>query len=213
MSNEIDYERIIEIPRYSMYGKALQGSNRSPRLAWCIYKANPRISVFLNNGLEGASGIIPAPMNANIMTDMLNHLEYIADGKETNYVNKCYTSTYDEQGNSSVSQEKKLLSIITLGKTEQGIVYIGVEAEGKPKLRFDFTMSDYHEVLANGQPLTESEASAAMARAAAMNLKKIYPILIARTPTSALKAQTPATAATAKSGSSFGDDFSNDITF
>lgn len=214
MAEQIDYERMVEIPRYSLFGKPVEGSNRSPRMTWCIYKGNPRVTAFLNNNQDGAKGVISAPMNPDIMTNMLMVLEEMANGQhEKPYVNKCYTSKRDDSGNTSVSSEKILLSTLTIGRTDNGIIYIGLEAEGKPKVRFDFGVSDYHEIFVNGAPLTAGAASAAMAISASRNLREIYTSLIAATPLSALRTQTNLSSPQASKATSTFDDFSNDVTF
>lgn len=174
-------DRIIEIDRLALYAPALEGDTRSPRLAWCIYKGNPRLTVFTNTKTDSvSSGIIPAPMDPRTFFAFLEALRACANG-EPGKKGKvtCLTSNRDDNGNGSATGEKVLLSEIVYGKDDQGIVWISVIAKDRPRIKFEHHISDYHEIFhGDGTPLSKSESSAAHAIATIDLAKEIYSEMI-----------------------------------
>lgn len=177
-------DRIIEIPRMSMFTKPLQGSNRSPRLSWCCLRGNPRITVFLNgpDSLPN-KGIISSPMDPTAMEDLLACINKVAESEPGNkpYRMTCWTSPRVDKGNSAVAAEKVLLSEVIIGRDDKGIVWISCQAKDMPKVKFEFRLSDYHEMFIGDQPMSEGEASALHAKSFTKILSTIYPKLIAET--------------------------------
>jgi hypothetical protein len=58
------------------------------------------------------------------------------------------------------------LSDTWIGKDDNGIIWISVVAENRPKIKFEFRISDFHKLFhGNGTALTEAEASELQARA------------------------------------------------
>ncbi len=207
------YNKTIEIPRSRMFGNPMPGSNRSPQLAWCIYKANPRISVFVNGPQDTAGkGIISAPMDPTTMMVLLDDMLKIADGPNgVSDKMTCFT-TSRETGNGAGAPEKILLSEVHYGKDENGIVWIGLVAKDQPKIRFPFRMSDWHELYFGDQPATEASASVARAKGAIGLLKKAYPIYIADIELSVLNRMAAEQRQQPRSKSA-GSSFDDDITF
>lgn len=203
-------DSIKEIPRARMFGTPLQGSNRSPQLAWSIWRGNPRITVFINGPREmTGKGIISAPMDPVTMYILLDRLMMIADGPDgvRDYIT-CYTTPKTDAGNGAAAPEKILLSEIHFGKDDKGIVWISLQDKEHPKIKFEYRMSDWHEIFINGQQATESVASVLRAKAAVKVLAEIYPKLIAETD----MAVVTAAIASQKVKATF-ESFEDDVTF
>lgn len=171
-------EPIIEYAKYGIFAKPLQGSNRSPRLAWGSLKGNPRMTVFTNTPSDTVnSGIIYAGFNPETMFELLDAFKYIIDNgiKSSKVRIKNYTIARDATGNGAATGEKKLLCEAIAGKDERGINYVSLIAEDRPKIKFEFRISDFHEIFHNdGTPYSEEEASDAQAKAAIKGLTEIY---------------------------------------
>lgn len=174
-------DRIIEIDRLSLFAPALEGETRSPRLAWCIYKGNPRLTVFTNTKSDSVSnGVISAPMDPRTFFTFLERLKQLADGEPGKKGKiSCMTTGRDENGNGSATGEKVLLSELVYGKDDQGIVWISIVAKDRPRIKFEHHISDFHEIFhGDGSPCSKSESSVAHAKATIRLAEEIYPMLI-----------------------------------
>lgn len=172
--NQADKPKIEEFYKFSMFTPAPGAEGKRSRLAWSIRDGSPRISVFTNipNDTQ-QKGIISAPMNPETFFAFLNMFEKICTG-DNNYKMKldCFTAYKDKDGN---MQEKTLLSEVWFGKDEQGICWISLLAPNRPKIRFNFFISDFHRFFKqDGNPLNENESSMLQAKATISCLRGIY---------------------------------------
>lgn len=206
-------DKIIEIPRTRMFGKPVQGANRSPQLAWCIWRANPRITVFINGPQDQAGkGVISAPMDPTTMYVLLDDILKIIDGPNGSHEHMTCWTTAKNDNNSAVAAEKILLSEVHYGKDDKGIVWISIQAKDQPKIRFDYRMSDWHELFIDGQPASESTSSMKRARGAIKLLKEVYPQLVAKTDATAINQLQTAQRDKQKVTKTF-ENFDDDVTF
>ena len=206
-------DSIKEISRMRMFGKPVSGSNRSPQLAWGIWRANPRITVFINGPQDQAGkGIISAPMDPITMMTLLDDIIVVANGPNGVHESVSCWTTAKSDNNNAVAAEKVLLSEVHYGKDDKGIVWISVQAKDQPKVRFDYRMADWHEMFIDGQAATESTASAKRAKSAMEILKIVYPTLIAAADTTAINQMQAAARDTQKVKKTF-ENFDDDVTF
>ncbi len=166
--------KIESFERYSMY--APTDRPRKPKLSWAIRDGNPRVSVFTNDPNDTTNkGIITAPMDPITFMDLLDMLKKVAHSAPDSdpvYLD-CRTSARDENG--KPTGDIVPLSQVWMGKDKDGIVWISVFADGRPRIKFPFTMSPYHGIYkSNGTSLTPAEGSVLTAMSTAAVLDKIY---------------------------------------
>lgn len=137
---------IQELDRFSIWAKnpIADPNARQCRMAFGFFRSNPRISVFTNDPADTEkSGVIPAPMDPKSFFTFLTAFEEICkgpNGKKSHVEN--YTRYRDQAGNYG---DKVLLSKLLWGKDENGICWLSVIAENRPKLKFEILPSDFHK--------------------------------------------------------------------
>lgn len=165
---------VNELDRWSMFTPAPGVENRNSKLSWCIRAGNPRITVYtqIPTDQDKGYGMINAPMDPATFLSFLSTLEAVAlSPTPIKYQLKCETSRKDADGVSS----KFLLSTVMYGKGEDGIIWLSVIAEDRPKIVFNFTISNYHVFsISDRGPLTASEASKLQTLTVVKALTSIY---------------------------------------
>jgi len=164
--------RINEVERYSMFSEARESGKRA-RLAWCIRAGNPRISVYTNDPADTVGkGIIPAPMNPETFFLFLSQLEQVCDMPNgTKFKLENQTSNKDESGVS----KKIHLSDLYFGKDNEGVIWLSLQAPGRPKIKFSYAMSDYHMLCdGEGRPLGKAVVSQLLCKSCVQSLRNIY---------------------------------------
>lgn len=171
--------QVEELANFVMFGdKPIDGATRVPRLAFAHRAGKPRITVFTNSPNDTVSfGMISAPMDPNTFFTLLELISTIADGPNDNkYKVENYTGVYNEGVSTG---EKQLLSETFVGKDADGVMWICVASGARPKIKFEFTISDYHKIFkATGEPLTKAEASVRSAKGTVKALQKIFAIIV-----------------------------------
>lgn len=143
---EIERPLIQELDRFSLWAKnpSADPTARQSRLAFGTFRNNPRISVFTNDPADTEkSGVIPAPMDPVTFFTFLTNFEEICKGpvgKKGSLDN--YTKYKDEQG---IYGDKILLSKTIYGKDEDGICWLSIIANNRPKIKFEYIPSDFHK--------------------------------------------------------------------
>lgn len=110
------------------------------RLVFSFRDGNPRIVVY--TGVTGKDGIINFPSDVPTMTYIVSVLKEIAAGAPgEKQAIQSLTTLYV---NDKPTQEKKLVSTLHIGKSKEGLVYLCLVAEDKPKIVFTIKSSIYH---------------------------------------------------------------------
>lgn len=162
----------IEIVRLAMYTPAPDTPGKNSKLAWCVRDGHPRLTTFTNVADDKVQGgAINAPMDVRTFEALMMRLEAIAKGPN----GKRDKITCDTNRKTDKGMEKIHLSDVVFGKDDNGIVWIIIVAEGRPKVKFEFTMSRFHEIIADGQPLSASEASVMATLGHLRAAQAIYP--------------------------------------
>lgn len=101
---------------------------------------NPRFTVY--TGVNGKEGIITWPCDTVNFVATLNKLKDIANGENGNkIIVDSLTSVYVDN---KITNDKRILSKLVIGKSNEGICYITIIEENKPKIIFEFKSSPYH---------------------------------------------------------------------
>ncbi|MDD2819156.1 MAG: hypothetical protein PHN51_10255 [Candidatus Nanopelagicales bacterium] len=122
---------------------------------------NPRFTV--NTGIQGREGMITFPMDIPHFVMVMTMLVDLAEkGQPGDRVP--ITSEATAWENNKPTDRKEIKALLTMGITGEGIVYIGLTANEKPKIVFPFKPSKYHEVRDGNKPVDQSVVSRTMAK-------------------------------------------------
>lgn len=151
--------KIVDFSRLSLYTSTPGVEGKRSRMSFGARDGNPRITVFTNDPRDTiAKGVISAAMNPETFMVFVNRFKNIV--RSTTEVKDridCYGSRWE---NNKKVEDRVLLSTIWFGRDAEGIIWISVVADGRPKIRFDFRMSDWHHVYVDGKQIDEATASA-----------------------------------------------------
>ncbi len=144
------------------------------RLRFGIYNNNPRVIVYTNDKNDKADyGKITAaldPFIFNQLTTLIARVANSAEPVEFGIENKGY-----EFKNGERSKDLMVLTTLRVGKDSNGVVWLMVEKNNRPKIRFDFGFNIYHVIThADGSPLSHADASKLGALATAKTLESVY---------------------------------------
>ncbi len=173
--------------KFKMYAKA-QGENKVSVLSWGCRDGNPRIDISTNieSDKVNKSGMISAAFNPETFFILLDYLRNLYDApNDTAYKFECKTTTALPEGGRS---EPFVASSVWVGKDNEGKVWISVLVENRPKIKFIFMISNYHNIHEKGKgPISEEHASRLQARVCANMLENAYYKLISDFTTSESK--------------------------
>lgn len=128
---------------------------------------NPRIVVNTNDPADEGNnyGRISANMDLPAFVALLKILDtLIKSPSENKYSIQCLGHTFFK---GQRSQEKKILATVWVGRDKEGVLWISVTSENRPKIKFPFgPAGGYHSLHhADGSPCTASEVSEFYAKA------------------------------------------------
>lgn len=145
-------------------------------LTWSSRNGYPRITVFTENKVKQETfdfnRMINAPLDYTTLNTFIGMFEKVIAGeKDKSYKIDCFNLKYV---NNERTNEKYLQASITIGKNKDGVVFLAVVAEGKPKISFELNYTTFFKVYKDGEPITDrSELSCLYAAGYLRTLKKI----------------------------------------
>lgn len=162
---------VIELDKFAMF-MPVQNNQRA-RLNWGIFRGNPRITVFPNTPDDTVKAPIVAAFSPEEFGIFIKMFEKIIEGPNGVKAKvDCYGSRRTEDGKPG---ELFLRSELFYGKDEDGICWISVIDGNRPKIKFEFRVSEYHKFYKpNGELLTESEGSCLRALSTIHGLRDVY---------------------------------------
>lgn len=161
-----------ELEKFQMFTDAPGTPGKRSRLVWSSFRGNPRITVFTGVQGDTGKGVINAPMNPETFDIAMAKLIAMAnDPKEDRMKVECFTTLKGSDGQRS--QERVKLSDFIFGRDANGIMWLSVVAENRPKIKFEFHVSDFHKLYGkDGNQFTAADASSLQAIAAASAVQK-----------------------------------------
>jgi hypothetical protein len=146
---------IRELAKFNMYTPAPNTPGKMSRLAWCSKDSNPLLTVF--TGVAGdtqGKGVMSLWMTPELFLNFVNRAVEFCVNKETGrFIIESFQR--DKDSNTLTPREQ-----LVFGKTPEGIVYIAVTLEGRPKIKFDFQMGERYRFLKDdGSYLSPEELS------------------------------------------------------
>lgn len=155
-----------------LLGPEQEGSRRPPALAVSVIRNQPRIDVFTNIPNDQDNGRISAAMDTLTMHALLEEIERLADGEPDNVIKV--------ENRTGRPGETRIVSYTYTGKDKEGRMFISVTAEGRPKIKFTFLPSQYHNFAhRDGTPYSEAELSVVYAKSWAKTMRNLLgPVLV-----------------------------------
>lgn len=146
-------ETILSSKKFALYGKPSAGGKGPPKLSFDVYRGNPSITVFPNDPNDQEQGkpirAAMAPRIWGAFVEFYMSILELPAGEHRQFLNY--------QGHPS----KTFVDTTTvMGKTAEGVVYIGITKKGRPAKKFDILNTVYSDIAdGNGNPLPEGEKS------------------------------------------------------
>jgi hypothetical protein len=134
------YQTYYDVSRFVLWADNPAEEGKRSRFVLSFRDGNPRFVVY--TGGLGKEGIINFPMDAIHLTAIMNHLKDVANGPVDSQINVDSLITVYE--NDKPTKQKKVLSTLHMGKTKDGIVYLSVTGEGRPRIIFPIKPSPFH---------------------------------------------------------------------
>lgn len=169
---------IIELDRLRLFADHPDIPNVRSQLAWCFREGYPRLTVYTNDpNLQGMDRIIYAPFDPINVQSFLSVFEDIARSNvKKEYVINCYNAEWKD--GKAIPNSKVLQSAVTIGKDEEGVVWLMVIADKKPRIRFNVLVDEWHTIYRDGVQFTKAEVSKLQALSLVTILRKCYNELI-----------------------------------
>ena len=141
MTNPKIYGTYCDIERIVIWGdESVDQQSRRPRLVFSFRDGNPRITVY--TGQKSPNGVISFPCDVPHMVTILNYIKDIASAEPSSKITvDSLTTKYVDN---KPTNDTELVSTLHIGKSKEGIVYLSVIAENKPKMVFSIKPSKFH---------------------------------------------------------------------
>jgi len=166
MSKQSLYKKYADIGRINIWGEELENGKR-PRLVFGFRDGNPRIIIY--TGEQGQQGVITYGMDMLVFGVFLETLKEIIEAAPSE------KETIDSILPPSDGLPEKNIGVLHVGKTKEGIIYLSVIAESKPKLVFTLKPSKFHRFFNSSK--NEMETSRISVRMATALYKYLYNIM------------------------------------
>lgn len=153
MNEEMDKRvKLVKLTPLSIRKDYLDDDDKSDfgLLQWSIRAGYPRITVFISNikkpnrpsGMD-YDNMLTAPLDYITYGIFSNYLKnVIASEKPIKYMVDCFNIKFE---NNVKTDEIYLQSKITVGKDNDGVIYLAVTVENKRKLKFDLLPSKWYK--------------------------------------------------------------------
>jgi hypothetical protein len=180
MTDQPEKIKILDFDKFQMWTPTPGAEGKRAKLGFGIRDGNPRITCFTNDPKDTISkGIIYAAMNPETFFAFLTMFEKVikSTGEVKNKID-CFGMRWE---NDKPTKDRILISELYFGRTADGIIWISLVAENRPKIKFDFRISDFHGIFhGDGTQITEAESSQLEAMAKLGLLRSVYSNMIAK---------------------------------
>ena len=154
--------------RLTMYTANPKGSqHQRPRMSFGIDpKGSPIISVSLNDPeLQGRMNFINAVYQPKEFMNVVATMYAVLNNPEPNRLSYVtYRSVRDPEG--KPTNDKVVLVTLHICKDKEGLVWLALDQEGKPKVKFIFEIAEWHTILdKDGTTVTPAFMSQIVAKA------------------------------------------------
>lgn len=158
----------ITFDRLSLFAANPKGPQlQRPRMSFGIDpKGSPMITVALNDpDLQGRMGFINAIYTPKEFMNVVEVFNCVLNNPEpSRLTHQTFRQLRDSEG--KVIEGKGLLVALHVCKDKEGMVWMALDQEGKPKVKFTFEFAEWHTLVnQEGQPVSAGMMSQIVARA------------------------------------------------
>lgn len=175
---------VLDDSKLKLYGPTLREGAYPSRLELKMNENNPCFEMNYGyksepkNGRDGYAVKVEIPMSPRPFRSLMNLIIRVAQYKAAcafEMDNWGHPFIWDrEQGKNVRSKDRLLIARFSVGKREDGTVYLGVASKGKDTVELEFKGDDFHPITQNGQPVSVSIDSPIAAQAWAECLLDAY---------------------------------------
>lgn len=147
------------------------GKKGKAKLIMSFRDGNPRLIVF--TGAPQPNGVINFPCDHMTFLGVMELLDkVIASPNGTRFSIDSLTSVYVDN---APTADKKVVSSLIIGKSNEGVIFFLLKAEGKPNIIFPIVLSPFHKVrnAETNSDLPESDVSVILAKGISKTLTSI----------------------------------------
>lgn len=138
MSEQQFYTKAFRDTRFTLYAEG-PVEDRRASLSLSFYDGQPRFKV--NTGVQGMPGLINFPSNLVDFTGVLAALKEATAPDFQKTTTDSWQTIYTDN---KPTKEKKLTSVLHIGKNKEGVIYIAITTETHPKIAFFIKPSSFH---------------------------------------------------------------------
>lgn len=151
-----------------------QDSGRRPRMVLSFRDGNPRITVY--TGVTGPNGVITFPMDIYTFGSVLEAMKEVVAGEPGGKITiDSIGSVYE---NNKPTNQTRVVSVLHIGKTKEGVVYLSVIDETKPKIVFPLKPTKWHNYRGpDKELLPESKVSEHIANGLITTFSNVLPLM------------------------------------
>lgn len=132
-------KKYYDVSKFVIWGEG-DDTNRRPRMVFSFRDGNPRITVYTGN--TGAESVISFPADMPHMVAVFNYMKDIVNGPNGSKISVDSLSTVYENNQPTI--QTRIIGTLHIGKTKEGIIYMSVTAENRPKILFPLKPSKWH---------------------------------------------------------------------
>lgn len=174
----------LDDSKLKLYGPTLREGGYSSNLVLKQIENNPAFVLNYGfksepkSGKEGYPVRLDVPMSPRPFRTLMNLII-----KVSQYKSACsfemdhwgHPFIWDKSQEKNVrSKDRLLIARFSIGKRDDGTVYLGVASKGKDTVEFEFKGDEYHPITQNGQPVSVSIDSPLAAQSWAESLLDVY---------------------------------------
>lgn len=174
MAEETKSLQYLDYSKFNLYTDVPNTTNARARLTWGMSKENPRITVFTNDPNDPVSHkAIGFGFTYENFLIFLTQLEEMAKSPNNTHQKMQFTVRPTDPNTASI--DRTVVSTLLFGKDDRGIVWIGIHAENRPKLKFEIQMSNWNKLYnKEGQQIDPALTSVATTLAIVNGLRQAY---------------------------------------
>lgn len=156
-------------------GEGINSDSKRARMTLSFRDGNPRIVV--NTGEPGVAGMINFPMDPYTFGGVLEALKEVIEAEPgTRFSIDSLGSVWE---NDKPTDALRTVSVLHIGKTKDGVIYLSLIEETKPKIVFPLKSSKYHNFRDEGKNiLPDATTSKFLARGLVGTLNIIHANII-----------------------------------
>lgn len=184
--NKPHFRGPMEHEKLSLYVPPAKPGQRMPKLSWSVNFGHPRITVYTNDpsieDKEHNFGRIQARLDIPTFQSFLELLDSCtlslgqAKDPEAHGPVKYVVKNMRPWVDSKRVENPEVINEIFVGRDKEGTVWMSVIEENKPKIKFEFKLSDWHGLYnGQGEPFTTAQMSSIVARSYVRMLRALFP--------------------------------------